>query len=133
VAEGVYNGEYYLEDNPQVVQNALNHYIKKLDHTLTQNPINPITIPNIFEEDIPKIKERVEKTLEKLASEDPNVNHTLERDLELIFSSLRIYRKDLEKCKRKINREFYDEIPNKTALGVEIREISDAFERLAKP
>ena len=129
----MYNGEFYLADNPQVVQNALNHYIKKLDHTLIQNPINPITIPDIFEQDIPKIKERVEKTLEKVASKDPNVNHTLERDLELIFSALRIYRKDLEKCKRKMNREFYDEIPNKTALDVEIREITNAFEHLSKP
>jgi len=132
VVEGVYKGGYYLEENPQVVQNAIKHYIKKLDQVLLQNPINPITIPNIFEQDIPTIKKRVENTLEKLASKDPNVTHTLERDLELIFSSLRIYRKDLEKCKRKMNREFYDEIPNKTAVGEEIREISKAFEQLAK-
>jgi len=128
----MFRGEEYLRGNPEIVQTALKHYIKKLEQVLKPNPINPITLPDIFEQDIPTIKKRIEGLCQSLEIRDLNEIRKLDQFVELVSSALRIYRKDLEKCKEKMNKEFYDEIPTNTTLDKEIRKIGDAFERISK-
>ena len=126
----MWKGEEFLNLNPDIVQKALDHYCKKLEHLKKEDPLKPTIFPEIFNEGVANFVKRIRTMQDVLNSNDINEIHKLEDRVDFLRSALKKYKNDVQKCLDKMTDEFGDDVPKSNDFTKVIDEVDDALERM---